>query len=269
MTRSEIAEQLLNALDEYTASCTVIIASTNPRVDHGSGVAVKYGDAQYILTAAHVLRNEPDDTKIRIIGKPAGAQQLLRGKREFEEALAKGTRAPVFSSATSISIVGRLSHYGDDVAALRVENHNAYLPHTLLHEVSTQGDVQISIADLASILGFPGELAKHYTRRSTGQGGWAAFPHVTIETIRDVSTAPEKLDSSKDMVTSFDYSEEKCDPSGMSGCGAWSIPKTSKDEVWSANKTRLLGIEVGHYGKSHLLRFVRIERVLRLLATGK
>jgi hypothetical protein len=103
MTRSEIAEQLLNALDEYTASCTVIIASTNPRVDHGSGVAVKYGDAQYILTAAHVLRNEPDDTKIRIIGKPAGAQQLLRGKREFEEALVFRPRSHVNESSARLS----------------------------------------------------------------------------------------------------------------------------------------------------------------------
>lgn len=37
---NEIATQLLNALDEYTASCTVALASTDAQVEHGSGVAV-------------------------------------------------------------------------------------------------------------------------------------------------------------------------------------------------------------------------------------
>jgi len=266
---SEIADQLLKALDEYTASCTVIIASTNPSVNHGSGVAVKYGDEQYILTAAHVLRNEPDNANIKILGRPDGPLQLLRGKQEFEEALAKGTYTPVFSSSTSISIGDRLSHDGDDIAALRVENLNKYLPHTLLHKLSAHEDTQISIGEAVSIFGFPGELAKHYERKSTGQRGWAAFPHVTVQTIKDISAAPERLDASRDLITDFDYPEDKCDPHGMSGCGAWRIPNAKKEEIWSAHRSQLLGIEIGHYETSHLLRFVRIERVLRLLVTGK
>ena len=53
----KIAEEVLNALDEYTAARTVVIASANPNVPHGSGVVVQHGSQQYILTAAHVVHN--------------------------------------------------------------------------------------------------------------------------------------------------------------------------------------------------------------------
>jgi hypothetical protein len=266
---AEIVDQLLNALDEYTASCTVIITSTDPHVSHGSGVAVRYADQEYILTAGHVLKGEPNDTNIKILGRPDGPLQLSRGKREFEETLSRGSYKPVFSSSTSISILGRISHDTDDIAALRVKDLGQYLPHTLLHNLSNQGAVQIATEEAVSIFGFPGELAKHYQRKSTGKGGWAAFPHITIECVKDISAAPERLDPTIDFVTSFDYPEDTCDPRGMSGCGGWRIPTTEKDELWSAYKTQLLGIEIGHYEKSHLLRFVHIERVIQLLATGK
>jgi hypothetical protein len=72
-----IAQELLNALDEYTAACTVVIASVDPEIPHGSGVAVIYGEKQYVLTAAHVIGCEPDDQKIRMIGKAGAPLQLL------------------------------------------------------------------------------------------------------------------------------------------------------------------------------------------------
>jgi hypothetical protein len=99
---NEITAEMLNALDEYTASCTVVIASANPEVPHGSGVAVKDGGEQYILTAAHVLAEEPDNAKIRVIGRPDGPLQILKGKEELTNAIANKTH-PVFSSATPIT----------------------------------------------------------------------------------------------------------------------------------------------------------------------
>jgi len=75
------------------------------------------------------------------------------------------------------------------------------------------------------------------------------------------------LDPSVDLVTDFDYPEDQCEPRGMSGGGVWSIPGVTKGEIWSASKTQLLGILIGHYRESKLLRFVRIERVVRLLTT--
>jgi hypothetical protein len=265
--KHKIAEEVLNALDEYTGACTVVVASANPNVPHGSGVAVKYGDKQFVLTAAHVLANEPDNQKIRIIGKADAPLQLLPGRKALEEAIAKGTPKPVFSPATPISITGRLSHYNDDIASLEVENLNTHLPHTSLHVLSSQGEAQVTIGDTVTIHGFPGMLAKHYEHQTTGRRGWSAFPHVTMQTIKDISTAPKSKDPNINFITDFDYpKDEVCDPHGMSGCGAWSIPGANKGEIWLAGKSQLLGIQIAHDKSSNVLVFVRIDRVLRLLS---
>lgn len=263
---SEIAEEALNALDEYTGSCTVILTSTNPMAQHGSGVAVIFRGQHYILTAAHVLREEPDNEKLRVIGRPDGPLHFLRGKQGLAEAISRRTHIPNFSSATPISIDDRLSHEGEDIAALKVQNPTAVLPYTVFHDLSGQGEPQLSVGQIVTIFGFPGELAKHYEQTTTGRRGWAAFPHVTMQPIKDVAGAPKRLDPTVDLVTDFDYPEDQCDPRGMSGCGAWSIPGATKGEIWSAGKAQLLGILIGHYRDSKLLRFVRIERVVRLLA---
>lgn len=265
--KNKIAEEILNALDEYTGACTVVVASANPNVPHGSGVAVKYGDKQYVLTAAHVLAEEPDNQKIRIIGKADAPLQLLPGKKEFEKAIAKGIVTPVFSSATPISITGRLIHCDDDIAALEVESLNAHLPHTSLHELSAQGKAQIPVGETITIHGFPGMLAKPYEHKTTGRRGLSAFPHVTMQTVKDLSTALKSIDPNIYFITDFDYPEqEECDPHGMSGCGAWSIPGANKCEIWSASKSQLLGIQIAYAKSSNVLVFVRIDRVLRLLS---
>ena len=262
---NQIATQALNALDEYISSCTVVIASTNARVHHGSGVAVMYNSQYYILTAAHVLNGEPDNQKIRVIGKADGPLQLLRGKKELAGAIAMN-RSQVFSSATSISITGRLIHDGDDIAVLKVKDFNASLPHTMFHNLSVQREAQISVGEPVSLFGFPGELAKSYEHTPTGRHGLAAFPHVTEQTIRAITDWPNMLDPSVNLIVDFDYPEDKCDPHGMSGCGVWSfpMPQPNKSDVWSVN-SQLLGIQMEWAKRSKLLRCVRIERVLHLL----
>lgn len=54
-----------------------------------------------------------------------------------------------------------------------------------------------------------------------------------------------------DLITDFDYPEEECDPHGMSGCGVRSIPDANKGELWSAQKSQLLGVLIGHHKSSH------------------
>ena len=104
----------------------------------------------------------------------------------------------------------------------------------------------------------------------TGQRGWAALPHVTMQTIKDLSTAPSSKDATINFITDFEYpKEEECDPHGMSGCGAWSIPGANRNEIWSASKSQLLGIQIAYDRRSNVLVFVRIDRILRLLSGNK
>lgn len=158
MNHRQIQEEALNAIDEYTCSCTVAIASTNPEVPHGSGVAVIYDGGYYILSAAHVLIREPDNEKIRVLGRPDGPLQLMKGKQQLAEAIGRGTHAHVFSSTTAISIAARLSDGTDDIVALKVSNPRDVLPHTLFHDLSGQGTAKTSIDEVITIFGFPGEL---------------------------------------------------------------------------------------------------------------
>lgn len=266
----DIEGEGLNALDEYTASCTVVITSTAKGFEHGTGVAVQYGNENYILTAAHVLKGEPDNEKIMIIGKPDAPLKLLPKKQQFTETVFKGNQGRVATSvATHISITDRLvNNDGADIAALKVQNSHKVLPHTVFHNLSDQGETHISVGEAVSIYGFPGELAQKVEHRITGRQGMAGFPHVTLQAVREISDAPEPLDPSIDLIIDFTYDEETCDPRGMSGCGAWSIPSLKEGKIWSPHESQLLGIQSGFYPKSKLLKFVRIEHVLNLLSGG-
>ena len=88
----------------------------------------------YLLTAAHVLNGEPDNERIRVLGRPDGLFQMLQGKQELADAIAHRSHKPAFSSATPINITGRLSQADkeEDIAALQVQNPNAVLPQYCL-----------------------------------------------------------------------------------------------------------------------------------------
>jgi len=103
----------------------------------------------------------------------------------------------------------------------------------------------------------------------TGQRGAAAFLHLGHQEIKENSDAPEKLDTSIDFVTDFIDDDKTCDPKGMSGCGVWSIPRCKEGKLWFPHESQLLGIQSGIYRQSKLLRFVRTERVLRLLSSSR
>jgi hypothetical protein len=269
-TVSELRAQYEAALDEYTGKCTVIITSENPSVPHGSGVAVRYGDDEYIVTAAHVLEPEPDDSKIRIIGHGDTPLLMLRGKNELLKAIESKTVVPKFSAATPVKVMGRFVARTDDIAALKITQLSASLPHTRLHNLSDQPEVAVTTGTPVTIFGFPGELARPYENKTSGKRGLAAFPHITGQSVVDISCAPDKIDQKVNFLTDFDYPEEdQCDPHGMSGCGGWSFPPFQDGKIWSAQQTTLLGIEIGQYRTRNVLQFVRIERVLQLLSTGK
>lgn len=263
-----LEDQYFTALDEYTGSCTVVITSVDPIMPHGSGVAVKHGDKEYILTAAHVLADKPDNSKLRILGRGDGPLQMMRGKEELADAIRRNI--PIkFSTASSVTVVRRLTAEDVDIAALEVMNLRAELPHTSLHDLSHQAEVVTLPPDTpVKIFGFPGELAQTYEQRSTGRRGVSVFPHITDQAVLHLSRAPGKIDPMTYFITDFDYPKDQCDPHGMSGCGGWNFPLPAKNQIWSPNSTQLLGIEIGQYEVSKILQFVHVGRVLRLLSTG-
>lgn len=263
--KMDIENEGFKALQEYIASCTVVIMSKNERFEHGSGVAVRYANQDYILTAAHVLNQEPDNDNILLIGR-SGEPLIDVQKDRLTDAIFTGSHGkPAFATPTQISIMGRLfGKSNEDIAALKVNNGPEYLTNTIFHNLSKQGETKINIGEVVNIFGFPGELGKQVENRVTKQRGWAVFPHLEQREIKPNIDAPEKLDPDVYLITDFAFDQKTCYPKGMSGCGVWKIPKLREGKLWSSNESQLLGIQCDFYPKSELLRAVRIERILGL-----
>src|SRR5438445_12144675 len=128
------------------ASCTVIITSEAKDFNHGTGVAVRYGNQDYILTAAHALKGEPDNKKIMLLGRPNASLKEAVQKKQIPDAIFKGTHGRLtYSSATHVIITDRfMSDDQEDLAALKIQNPSKDLPHTFFHDLSGQGETQIS-----------------------------------------------------------------------------------------------------------------------------
>ena len=141
----EIENEGFKALQEYLASRTVIITSKTQGFHHGTGVAVRYGNQDYLLTAAHVLDGEPDNDKILVVGRPDSPLKELQ-KDQLPVAAFGGSHSQrVFSTATYININQRLvGQNGEDIAALGVLDAGTCLPHTVFHNLYSQGDTDVS-----------------------------------------------------------------------------------------------------------------------------
>ncbi len=264
-----IDEEGTKALQHYFASCSVIINSETPGFEHGTGVAVRYKNQNYIVTAAHVLEKEPRNEKLLIIGKPDSTLKEVE-KRRIPDAFFRGTHGRIKSSTgTHLTITKRLQNKAlGDIAALKVMDVRSNLPHTVFHDLSNQREPDISVGTSVVICGFPGELALHAKHRVTGEYRVAMF---TCFAWQQILPLPESLDLSIPMDPTIDFVtdfvlKEAWDPRGMSGGGAWAFPKTKTGELWSSTQSKLLGIQSGFYRNSSLLRLTRIERVLELLS---
>jgi len=264
---TDIDVEAKKARSEYFVSRSVVITSETPGFEHGTGVAISYNNEDYILTAAHVLEKEPENEKLLIIGR-AGSTLKETSKQElpdyfFDSGL--GKIKP--STGTHISIINRLANKAlGDIAALKIENAKNNLPHTVFHDLSNQGQTDISESTRVVIFGYPGEL--HIPHKVYSQIRLALFSYCTAQNIMpfpSFSDSSNPLDPHVDFFTDFVLDQQTCDPKGMSGGGAWTIPEINDSELWTP-WAKLVGIQSGIYWDRKLLRFVRIESVLSLLS---
>jgi len=116
-----------------------------------------------------------------------------------------------------------------------------------------------------NICGFPGEIAQQVKHRFTGQRAAAGFLHYEQREILPITKLPKHISSDGYFVVEYSIDAKTCLPKGMSGCGAWSIPKFGKEAVWSAAQSQLLGIQSAYLPKSKLLKFVRLDKIVELL----
>lgn len=267
---TDIDEQYTQALQQHFASHAVIISYETAGLNYGTGVAVKFKGQNYIITAAHVLDDKPRNDKILIVGKPDSVLQLVP-KREIHNAVIKGTYGPIKSSrGIPINITKRHTNKAlGDIAALKVQEPEKMLSCTTFYDLTNQQEVDIAEGTQVVICGFPRELGLHARHRANGQRHMGLFTYFARQKIKAISEAPEMLDSHIDFLTDFGLDHETCEPKGMSGGGAWTLPKINQSKLWFPDQAKLVGVQVGFYRKPHLLRLVRIERVLDLLSSDQ
>jgi hypothetical protein len=185
------------------------------------------------------------------------------------QSVARPSRKNGVGSSEAASVHISKCIYGapdEDVAAIEVENSHDSLPQTIFHNLSEHENIQPLAGTLATAFGFPGAIATHFTHEITGHRGvMARSLHIDVK-VKDISVAPDRLNSAVNFITDYTFKESGCNPKGMSGCGIWSRPKHSIGLVWSPYTTRLLGIQSSFYPKFKLLVAVKIERVMSILS---
>jgi hypothetical protein len=265
---TDIKAEVITALSEYFFSCSVVITSDTPGFDHGTGVAVRFNNEDYILAAAHVLEKEPSNEKLLITSRPESILTKTSKNELREQFFAKRLGKIKPSTGTHISISNRLAEKAlGDIAALKLENAGTDLPSTVFHDLSKQDQASIAEGNHVTIVGYPGAL--HIQHKINNEPRVALFPYCTGQTIMTFPKWTDPLNPfypSVDFFTDFTHDETTCDPGGMSGGGAWALPDACADKLWAPQQSRLLGIQSGLYREKKLLRLVRIERVLELLS---
>jgi len=266
---NDINNESSRAIKECLASRTVIITSETQGFPHGTGIAVRHGHHDYILTAAHVLEKEPDNDKIRVVSKPDGPQKEVEMERRAEAVFTGSHGRLTQSNPTRISIVKRfVGRDKEDIAALKIQDAASVLPNTDFYDLSGQGETQILEGEEVLFFGFPGALALHAEESVTRNPLTPLFPYVAHAKIRNISDVPRNygLDPDVHFVTDYIYDDQTWDPKGMSGCGVWSIPRVPEEQIWSPHKNKLLGIQWALCREPMRIVIVRIQRVLDLLS---
>ena len=267
---SDLEAAATTAFSEYITSCSVIVTSSDPEFDHGSGVAVRYNGKHYLLTAAHVLRPLKNLHELRIIGRPPTPFKNVALRQLQGDIPGVNDGSFGFSESTRVDAVSRIfGEAEEDIVAIEINRGQESLPYTIFHDLVQCNSDDLNPGSIASAFGFPGAIAQRVMHQVTQrQGVMANSLHIDIE-VKDISVAPEGLNSAVNFITDYTFEDAGCDPKGMSGCGIWSRPQRSTGLVWSPYTTRLLGIQSSFYPRSKLLVAVRIERVLTLLSQAQ
>ena len=266
---SELQDQAINAIQEFMASRTVCITSEKYGFEHGSGVAVLCNGLHYIMTAKHVLEKEPDNANIRFLERVSSPHLSIPNKREVMGAVPR--KVTSISVAHPIEIVDRRISIRSDSAALLVKDANRDLPNTIFHDISKQADYELALGTDVIIFGLPSELAISFRVSGSSRTIAMGFPHATTQKVIGFSNVPsgvrETLDPDMDFLTDFTDENGESQPEGLSGGGAWHFSNFRKGELWHPNRATLLGIQVGIYRESQVLRLVRMGAMMELLSS--
>lgn len=254
--KRQIGIQLSDILSQHLARFTpvVIIHDGDKILDHGSGVFLLIENRPIVVTAAHVIKDYPDDM-IHVLGTftPSDYRQITAEQKEYW-----GGEIGDELDVGYLVLPEKCIDYFGKQAFLTLDKIDAYP-----EELST---------DLTVFYGMPEVL---HDRLPENQDRFQPFMYMAgIEDGTDWSNPKKRqIDLTmeyplivRDTLTMRDVTTLK--PSGMSGGGLWRsyINKTSTTAVYAAELSKLIAIGTEWLEPSGKIKANRIEVVLHLLS---
>lgn len=244
-------------LYDYTVAYKFIHADGSEK--GASGTVVQIGQHTLVATVAHAVPSSLSSIK------------LIR-------------RSPVLAPEISGGILQRFARGPDsiDVAALVLEPGLIDKIHLIAAPIEKLADAQNgSSSTKARLIGYPsGYVVENYPMTNANGVFGLSYGCEPVEPERwvHITNRKTRLDASKHIVVEYhnDVVElEKPEPLesglpspfGMSGGGLWQFPhRTAKNEIWTPDRHRLIGIQSGWLQDKGFLIITQVIHWLRLVA---
>jgi hypothetical protein len=247
----EIDLQASYGMDEAAAWHTVGIICDNGQ-GIGTGVAVKFGDRHFILTAAHVIKGIKFKD-LWFLCRPPGS--LVRAapselsSRLHEVGVTPRQKLPIKRTFVSSKL---------DVALLEVPSQIAGEHRIRFFDVTPDAIAPLVGTPVLS-KGYPSDLAQ-----PMGGQDKMLVPAANMAPIKDPkqSVGLKDFDSRKNFLVPFELGRFDMGARGFSGAGGWFHHPAPG--IWHPN-LRLAGMATHYYPSSKTLVLLKIERIVEYL----
>lgn len=251
-------DQALQAIIEAIMNHTVGVVIRGTELV--SGVVIRAEDQTYIATARHAVK-DAGEADLHFMFRPPGMLQHVSRSTEIRQLV--GRRA----IALPIQRIA-LSSDQDDLALLAISSE-VVEEHRLSPYAFEMGATSPSVGEQVLVVGLPDELVKNVTNRA-GEPGAGALPFAYVTDVSGKNFQHDDFRPESHFLLTFDHPLDDMEitrPRGMSGGGVWTPPGfPPRDRVWTP-EGKLVGIQLGRFPTSKLLKAARIERLAALLSS--
>jgi len=229
--------------------CQILIDWKGGKLDSGSGIGLKIGPSYFILTAAHVIMNSTLES-LWIFHRPSYSEERV---------------TPIHMNRCGGEMGGILDVGFIEIAAGDVERLG--LSFLTLDRVSK--DLTTARDNLVMINGFPAQTIERI------RDGIYSKALLYITVLQDEEDWHQEADPSLEIEVDYPKNVLEIDKTapidlpdapGMSGGGLWESNPGPRDQIWSGQQVKLLGIITVWGREGRWVRANRVANHLKLIA---
>lgn len=253
---------IVHGVTESAAYHTVALIHGEPKAQElATGTAVSFRGHQFIVTAAHVIRDWTDE--IYMIPRPEGPYAIRPTPKPYGPWGTRRLRERIKPKILARHVSGHL----DDLAAI-LPTPFAELRLLRFHELDRTRTAS-PIGTKIMIFGFPVERTSVAVLPGQPPAG-VVVPLVQFSIVLDPAPyAMANFDPERHLLLQFERTSGPEDvlsnPLGLSGAGAWTAPPWEEGAIWDPRTIELVGIQVAWYPSQRVQMVTRVERLIAFL----